>query len=631
MSLFLIFPFALFLLGALLSRFRGASYLLASVASLVSFVLGALALSGRTFAAEWKVVGIFSVGVRIDHLSALFLTIASISWLTISLGAHRAGRSMPQVRALSFNAAIAGMLLVLVASDIVTFLVGWEIMTIFAFLLLTERGEEPAKAFRFLAFGELSSMLLALGFAVLLARNGSLSLQLESTAPAAFLVLASLGAVVKMDVVPFHTWMRPAYERLPGFVAALMSVGVTLTGVYGLERLLSASAYLRWWTLLLALLGAFSAFWGALQSSVSRGLRAVPAYSTVEYNGMILCAVALSAIAGSGSSETLAYLARFAGAAGVVLALSHALAKSLFFLSLGDFADRTGITQLGEMRGAARTRLQAAGLITAALSFAAFPPLIGYAAEWMLLETAFQSYKMTAFSERFVASLSGVFIALAIGLAAFAMIRFLGYAVMGRRVPEANGEQRAHGRTTGSVVAQGALSLLVVGSAIALPALLLFFGYGSLLGGLLGVPKPLLLVSGSPIFGVVSPTMFALVMLVLCGIPLLLWARRRSRMRSVRAWSGGLPIAANEQFSSDAFAQILKFVMRGLFRTRELSEGARRTLVSRDVVETVYAKADNVATRIGGALGRIYMNGRVGWYVAYILAAFVVVLVLAAV
>lgn len=631
MALLVLLAFALFLSGALLCRLRTVSYLLAAGGSLVSAVLAFAAVAGERLRLLLPLTGGLEVGLRLDHLASVYLSIAALSWLAITLAARRPGRALRSSVALALNLSLGGMLLVFTAADVVLFLAGWEVMTVFAFLLLTGGGAKASRAFAFLAFGELSQALLVAAFALLFARTHSLSIAAGSLVPPAFLVLASLGTVVKMDVLPFHTWMRGVYERLPGFVAAIMSVGVTLTGVYGFERVLAISGYSEWWMLVLALLGALSAFWGAVQSAVARTIRGVPAYSTVEYNGMILAVAALGAVAGNGHGAGLAYMAAFAGAATIMLALAHAFAKSLFFLGIGEGIDGSGAVYLEGLRTSLpRSRsVPAVGLIVAALSFAAFPPLAGYLGEWMILETTFQSYKLATFADRLVASLSGVFIALAIGLAAFAMVRFVGYAMLGRRgrPREPNEAEQGSATTRGVLVA---LAVLVFALAVGSPWVLTFFGFGRLLGSLLDVPHPLLLVSGIPTFGVLSPTMFAVVMAVLTALPLLAWALRRRRSRVVAVWHGGAPLAERERFSSAAYRQILSHVMRGLLGRKETTEGASRTFTTRDFVEDLYRLFHSALSLLADLFARLYMNGRIGWYVTYILMTFVIVILLAA-
>ena len=616
----------LFLLGAVFSRRAAAGYAFAALGAASALVAGILGLAGLIDSDATVELGRQTLGLGVDHLSATFLTLSAAVWFFVTIFGLRYGARFRRAATAGFNLALFGMTVVITAVDALSFLVGWELMTVFVFLLLLERSPSERPPFAFLAFGELSTLALVVGFAALYARNRSLGLGAAGGGGAVFFIFASLGMIIKMDIVPFHAWMRKVYEHLPGHVAAIVSVSVTLVGVYGLERVVRLSDYLQWWDLVLLALGAVSAFWGALMAASTRGLRSLPAYSTVESNGMILAAVGLSAIAAPGGGEALAYLATFALAAALVLAIGHALAKSLFFLSLGQAVEVTQTRTIGETRSlwVDAGKLPALGIIVSGLSFAAFPPLVGYVGEWMLLETTFQAYKFPAFAERFVTAFVGVLVALALGLMAFSMVKFIGYTVLGR-------ERRAAAPTPPVspwiTAPQIGLILLVALAGIALPVLLPFFGFEGLFGGLLAVPQGLLLVSGVPTFGVVSPTMLAVVLVVLGAVPGLIWWRGRRSVRRVAPWNGGFGISPPESFTAPAYSQILQAVLKNFYRTREVEEEGGRRIATLDLLAGPFGALHRAFVRTGAALSRRVMNGRISAYVSYIVVMFVIAVV----
>jgi len=621
---------ALFALGALFSRRAFAGYAFAALGSasvLAAGIAGLLGLSNGE--AVFSLGGQF-IGLGIDQLSAEFLTISAGVWCLVSLFGMRYASAFRRAATVGFNLALAGMALVLTAVDALTFIAGWEIMTVFVFIMLFERSPSERPPFGFLAFGELSTLALVIGFAALYGQRHGIGLGAAGGGGALFLVFASLGMIIKMDIVPFHAWMRNVYEHIPGHIAAIASAAVTLTGVYGLERVLGMSGYLRWWALVLLALGAISAFWGALQAVSTRGLRSLPAYSTVESNGMILAAIGLSTIASAGGGESLAYLSRFALAAALVLAIGHAVAKSLFFLSIGQAEEALQARTIDEARGlwVGAGKIPALGIIVSGLSFAAFPPLVGYVGEWMLLQTTFQASEFPSLAERFVTAFAGVFVALALGLMAFSMVKFIGYTVLGRERSAPPQAKRVSAWIKGPQIA---LMLLVLAAGVGLPLLLPFFGFGGLFSGLLGVPPGLLLVSGRPVFGVLSPTMLAVVLIVLAAVPVAVWAGGRRGRRRVKAWNGGLDIAASgERFTAPAYSQILQTMLKNVYRTHESTEDGGRRVATLDVLARPFGFLWRAFGRIGAAFSRIVMNGKIAAYAAYIVAMFVIAIVLAA-
>ena len=172
--------------------------------------------------------------------------------------------------------------------------------------------------------------------------------------------------------------------------------------------------------------------------------------------------------------------------------------------------------------------------------------------------------------------------------------------------------------------------ILVAFAGIALPLVLPFFGFHGLFSGLLGVPRGLLLVSGDPIFGVVSPTMLAVLLLALGAIPALAWVAGKRGVRRVDPWNGGIEIFPSESFSAPAYSQILQAMLKNFFRTHEAEEGGGRRIATVDLLARPFGFLWKAFTRIGAALSRLVMNGRISAYVAYVLVMFVIAIVLAA-
>ncbi|HUX12523.1 MAG TPA: proton-conducting transporter membrane subunit [Spirochaetia bacterium] len=628
----------LYIAGAFFASRRPLSYGVAFLASLVALAAGVAALSSPPQTASVPFFDNLRLSLSLDRLSATFILISSLSAVLLSLFAIGYGKLYGSRTAAAFSLGFAGVLIVLAAGDSLTFLSGWELVTIFSFLLMTDdvrysgagklerRSPLVSASFRFLVFGEISSMLLLLAFAIVLVTQKTISFAEIRQAGPAFLVLATLGAAIKMDAVPFHIWMPGVYEQTADHSSAFLSVPLTLMGVYGLERFVTVAAPSPQWLVVLVLLGSLTAFWGALQAAAARKLKSLPAYSTVENNGMIITVIAASALAASVGTKSLSYLASFAAAAAVVLALGHALAKSLLFMSIGHAKESLGVKTIDEARGVWRGvgPVPGIGILVAGLSLSAFPPLLGYTGEWMVLETVFQSSRFTASGEKFFLAVAGFLTALAIGLAVFAMVKLVGYTALGYN----------HERFGSPVpdrpmkIAQLLSIILIPLLGIAAPFLLSRFGYAGLFGGLLGVPSPLLLQSGSPLFGVVSPTMFAAVIVVLAAIPLLVWRLRRPRVRRVEPWYGGLSLEEREYFTEPAFSQILLHMLRRFYGTAEGRHEGRRQLHIRDRFARPLRAVAAVTMRVGGALSRTLMNGHIYYYVAYILFAFVVVLII---
>lgn len=620
----LLLSLILFALGAIVYFRLTLSYILGFAGSLLVFIIGCYGLTQTQIAEGYSISNHVVLQLSVDHLSGIFMIIASISWMALSIYSIDYSKATLQKSiALGFNICLIGMILILTAKDGLTLLIGWEVMTIAAFAMMLTHENNFERCFRFLAFGELSTVFLLLGFAVLFKESGGLSFDAMKNGSPLLLVLLSLGFIIKMDIVPFHGWMRSAYGEIPDNTAALLSAPVTLMGVYGLERIVMLIPANNTWNIIMVLLGAFSAFWGGMQAVATNKMRLLPAYSTIENNGMILTAIGLYALSFGSSNAVLNYLSLFALATSIIIAISHTLAKTLLFMSVGHVKAVYNVHTIDEARGvwSGVGKIPALGIVISALSFSAFPPLIGYAGEWMLLETLFQSYRFPNGVVAFFAALAGILTALAIGLIGFAMIKLIGYTALGYD----------HGRTSRKVpnklmhFTEIMMEIILVAGGIGLPVIIIVTGFPNLLTGLLAVPAPLLLASNEPLFGVISPPFIAIIMVVLFIIPFWILIRNRKSVRKVNAWNGGTRIEEENYFSAQAYSQILEHILRNFYRTKELRSTTRRSLEVEDILVRPTLALTRFVHKIGEGESFLIMNGKISVYVTYILVLFILV------
>jgi len=627
MKFLFIIALLLYASGAVFSSKPRLSYAFSFAGSVSAFLTGCYALTHTQILWRFPMLHNVELSLYIDHLSALFIIIAALSWMALALYSIDYSRLYPKKRlSLGFNISLIGMLLILTAHDGISLLIGWEIMTIFAFLMMQGTGKYFERSYRFLAFGELSTVCLVIGFAALFSSAGSLSFDALHNGSFFVLILISLGFIIKMDIVPFHGWMRGIYGDIPDNTAALLSAPVTLMGVYGLERIIPLLPNNQIWDIIIILLGAFSAFWGGLQAAAADKIRLLPAYSTVENNGMILTAIGFYALAEGSGIASLHYLASFALAASIILVISHTLSKTLLFMSVGHAKEAYNVHTIDEARGvwSGVGRIPALGIVISALSFSAFPPLIGYAGEWMILETLFQSYRFPSIAIAFFSALSGILIALAIGLISFAMVKLIGYTALGYD----------HGRKSRPIpnrlmhIAEVSLESIIVLGGIGLPLIIILIGFPQLLTGLLGIPSPLVLASGMPAFGVISPTFIGIIMLVLLIIPILIFIKNKKKVRKVDSWNGGIKLEETEFFSAPAYSQILEHILRGFYRTREIRSKTHSSIKVEDILIRPTEALTSMVRKIGEGVSLILMNGKISAYVAYILVLFITVFII---
>ena len=610
-----------YLTAALLGFFnKRVSYILGFLSSISFLASGIFSYNNDITITLMQISQNVSLSLKLDHLSCIFIIISSISWLAIELFSVDFGMLYRKRMAVFLNLGFFGMALVFLSYDMLTFLIGYEIMTITSYLLITEKPDSYKGAFLFLAFSELSTILLISAFSIGFADSGSINLShaAASNKPY-FLFLASLGFIIKMDVAPFHVWMREAYSKAPANVLAILSSSVTLIGAYGLFRIISISDTSHLWGILALSIGAVSAFWGAIHAAVSKGIKTLPAYSTTENNSLVLSLLGLYVLTLSLNLNST--LATFAYLGAVILAFAHSISKTLLFLSIGQAQEALGEDEINNIRGIHSSvgKIPAFGIIISGLSFGAFPPLIGYAAEWIVLESIFQSSQFPDILDRIISSSSGVLMALAMGFATFAMIKLMGYSALGYD----------HGKKAKKInVAFMNLSQLILMAAVFLGGILITFefsylGHKEFVIGALSVPQGFLLASAKPVFGVIAPLFYAIVISVFFIFCLLIYLKKRHTTKKVTSWNGGLELKENEYFTTSGYSYTIEYILRWIYKTKETLHNKKALVTTKDVAESPYILATDAVKQLSFYISRYIMNGNTHQYIAYIVIMFI--------
>ena len=612
----------------------------------------------------WQLTPASFAQLTLSPFSSYFLLISSLVWIGTCLYSTRYDDDYPSTLSSLLLLTILSMVIILVSGDAVTFLIGWESMTIASFFMILEgKGNSEGvrnAAFLFLAFGEGSSVFIMLAFSGLFSSLGTFDF-LGTGAPGItgdvaswVFVTALIGFGLKMGIAPFHMseWLPIAHSSAPSNASALLSATLTLMGVYGLIMVISHLAqYELWWGWLALVVGGISALLGALFASVSEHTKGLPAYSTIENNGLIVVAIGSYLIA---SYYDLTLLADFALIAALYHAFSHSVAKASLFLINGWVSKLKGSFDLGsrnEASGKGNGPVRFAGIFTV-LSLAAVPPLAGFVSEWMILEVLFQSFRFGDLTSQILGTLVGAVTALAAGIIIVAMTKVYGFGVLW----SLNGNHaRSPGHTRAGPSIKGSFIYffaLVAGVGVAAPAifylassagahLLQTNAFNTFVTGKLGVPAYFVILSGNP-FGGFSPTFTAIFMLGLLSVPFVI-TRLGSpwRLRRTDGWfAGSAQPNPSELYNSFGYSTPIRIMLRFLFRTREsvVKVGSMRRAVIQspeeyvvelevlDVFKRFYDGLAQSTMWMSRFVSRKVMPGKLGLYIIYIMIAFLFVL-----
>jgi hydrogenase-4 component B len=459
-------------------------YVLAVAGGALATVIGVGGLlgAGGHLAVPW-LVPLGGLELSLDPLGGLFLALVGAATVPASIYAigYTAGERRGVLAYLGF---VAAMCVVPLAANVMTFVIAWELMSLASYFLVLhdrESRESIGAAWVYAVMSQIGLACLLAGMLLLVATTGSTSFadwsraapRLTSGARGLPLLLLGLGFASKAGVIPLHVWLPRAHPAAPSHVSALMSGVMVKLGIYGLAR--ASLDWLAptpaWWGTAVLLAGAVSAVVGILYAVVERDLKRLLAFSSIENVGVILIGLGAGLVF---RAVGLGGLAVLAVAAALYHAVNHAAFKSLLFLGAGAVVHATGTRNMNALGGLiARMPWTAACFVFGAAAIAALPPLNGFVSEWLIFQTLLQNLRVARLELNLAFTFGLAALALTSGLTLACFVKAAGITFLA--VPRSDDAARAH---EAPVTMRAAMVLLAVacvalglGPTLVLPAL----------------------------------------------------------------------------------------------------------------------------------------------------------------
>ena len=311
-------------------------------------------------------LGMTLVTGRVDELSLVFAYVFGIILVIGMIFALHVKDSVQHVAALTYAGSALGAVL---AGDLVTLYVFWELMVITSVWLIWRRGSEVsfASGMRYLIIHALGGVLLLAGVIVYYQTTGSLAFeQIESTSAAFYLILAAF--LINAAVPPLHAWLADAYPEATVTGAVFLSALTTKTAVYVLMRGYAGVELLMW-------LGVIMTWYGVVYAVLANDIRRILAYHIISQVGYMVCAVGLgTTLALNGASAH---------------AFTHILYKALLFMGAGAVIHMTGKSKLTELGGLYRYMPWTFVLfMVGAVSISGLPLFSGFVSKTIIIEAA---------------------------------------------------------------------------------------------------------------------------------------------------------------------------------------------------------------------------------------------------
>ena len=458
--LILIF-FALCSAGILISlatsaKSKGTVFAWFGCAAAVFLILaGANALlADKTFQQSlWPLPGLGTLTLNLDKFSAVFLFITGLVLFPASIFAgftlNRNTSTLKRFNPSTFSALMfalyASIALIFLAGDAVLFLLAWEAMSVFCWLLIVcAREKENGRAapgYLLLAMGEAGTLASALGFLLLAIGANSFDFgAMKSAAPTfgagarwAIFLLSFFGFGVKAGLVPVNFWLPRAYAVAPrAFVPVLAGATLNL-GLYGIFRVnadLLPATQIEPGLIALAI-GTLSALVGILYATTENDLKTMLAHSSIENAGIIIAGFGAGMVFVAANHPALAVIAFVAS---LYHLLNHSLYKTLLFFGVGAVENQTGTRDMDKLGGLIRWMpLTALGFLAGTLSIAALPPFNGFVSEWLTLQTMLRSAELSSIGAKIVFAICGAGLALTAALAVTCFVKVFAMNFLGMR------------------------------------------------------------------------------------------------------------------------------------------------------------------------------------------------------
>lgn len=398
------------------------------------------------------------LGILVDPLSILLANVvAVISFLIMvySLGYMHGDPGLTRYW-FFMNFFIGNMLLLVFSNNFIQLLIGWEGVGLCSYALIgyyyrnePDRwvgGPKPTPVFSpthcgmkaFIMTGVGDSCLLAAVFIIYISAGTLNFMELYETAPTwmkalsgtpGLLTLTSIlllgGPIGKSAQFPLHEWLPEAMAGPTSVSALIHAATMVKAGVYLIARVLPIFYYGYWiggfaeayaFFLVIAWIGAFTAFMAATQGMVTLELKKVLAYSTISQIGYMTSAMGIAGLAGG--VLAIAYMA------GLFHLMSHSIFKAALFLCAGAVIHACGAKFLHEMGGMRKMMpLTFIFMLIAALSLMGLPPFSGFWSKDAILVSALEAGEYALFAMLVITAT----------LTAFYSVRFISMTFLGAK------------------------------------------------------------------------------------------------------------------------------------------------------------------------------------------------------
>jgi NADH-quinone oxidoreductase subunit N len=364
---------------------------------LLPVIVAGLLVAGGLLAADWGLTeSFFHNMVVIDNFyvafGGLMIATALVVFILSAQYYRPEVQNLEAIYALMIFTLIGGLIMA-ASTNLITFFVGLEILSVSLYLLAGSKRESNASneaAMKYFIMGSFASAFLLFGITLLFGATNSLyNLDIATYINAhsgdlpmllkAGIILVAVGLAFKVAAAPFHFWAPDVYHGSPTLISSYMITTVKIAGFAAFLRLTSTcfGSNTAVWTASIAIISVLSIVIGNFSALAQTNAKRMLAYSSIAHTGYLLLAVL--AVQTVTPSIILYYSA------------AYVIANLIAFAVLISLKQTTGSSAFESFNGLAKTNpLMAACMAVAMLSLTGIPPLAGFMAKYVVFTSTIQ-------------------------------------------------------------------------------------------------------------------------------------------------------------------------------------------------------------------------------------------------
>ncbi len=274
----------------------------------------------------------------------------------------------------------ASLYFIVYAQDYLLFFIGWEIMSISTYFLLSYTLSKEI-LHKYIIFAMASALSLFIAILILYSSNHSFLYidakssfeHMNNIKQIIFIILILFSIFIKLGTIGFHYWLIDTYEQSHHIFTPYLSAILSKMGIYALIILVS---YVTQLSLVLAIIGVITSIIATFKAINEDSIKRLLAYSSIAQLGYIVTVLGVA----DGMGAALYH------------SLIHTVIKLLLFINIAGIIYITQKDKFSSLGGLIyKTPQSFVLLLIGIIALAGMPPLGGFSSKFMIYTSLLDS------------------------------------------------------------------------------------------------------------------------------------------------------------------------------------------------------------------------------------------------